>query len=160
MRDGILTCCLMPAQATTAIEEAASAHAIRLVDGLDYVGVLAIEFFLSADGLVVNEIAPRDHNTGHWSLNACRCDQFEQHVRAVAGYGLIPPAPTQAAAMVNLLGEALPPRMPDAPLRLMLQTYGKGIRPGRKLGHMTILGDSAEAVREEAVETLRVLGLD
>ncbi len=160
MRDGILTCCHMPALADDGLEQQARAHATKLVDALDYVGVLAIEFFLTRGELVVNEIAPRVHNTGHWSLNACACDQFEQHIRAVAGLGLVAPAPTQAAAMVNLLGAALPPTMPEAPLRVMLQTYGKGIRPGRKLGHMTILGDDPGAVRAEAARTLTALDLD
>jgi 5-(carboxyamino)imidazole ribonucleotide synthase len=150
MRDGILTCCHMPALAEQGVESKAQAVAQKLVDALDYVGVLAIEFFQSDDQLLVNELAPRVHNTGHWSLNACRCDQFEQHIRAVAGLELVAPAPTQAAAMVNLLGEQLPASMPDYPLRVMMQTYGKGIRPGRKLGHLTVLGEESVAVREAA----------
>lgn len=157
MRDGILTCSLMPASADDAIRDQAEHYAKALVNALDYVGVLAVEFFLSGDQLMVNEIAPRVHNTGHWSLNACRCDQFEQHIRAVAGYGLIAPEPTQAAAMVNLLGERLPATMPEGPLRIMMQTYGKSIRPGRKLGHLTLLGSDSEAVRGAALDMLESL---
>lgn len=159
MRDGILTCSLMPADIDPSLAEQARSYAERLVTALDYVGVLAIEFFLSGDALMVNEIAPRVHNTGHWSLNACRCDQFEQHVRAVLGMPLVAPAPTQVAAMVNLLGDQLPSRMPEGPLRIMMQTYGKGIRPGRKLGHLTLLGDEADAdaVRTAAIDMLAEL---
>ena len=157
MRDGILTCSLMPAAADDSVREQAQRHATALVNALDYVGVLAVEFFLSGDQLMVNEIAPRVHNTGHWSLNACRCDQFEQHIRAVSGHGLIAPEPTQAAAMVNLLGDRLPASMPEGPLRIMMQTYGKSIRPGRKLGHLTILGNDIEPVRAAALEMLEAL---
>lgn len=157
MRDGILTCSLMPASADDGMRQAAADYATRLVDGLNYVGVLAVEFFLAGHQLLVNEIAPRVHNTGHWTLNACRCDQFEQHVRAVMGRELVPPAPTQAAGMVNLLGDALPARMPDGPLRVMMQTYGKAVRPGRKLGHLTVLGADIGPVREAAEQMLKEL---
>ena len=112
-------------------------------DGLEHVGVFAVELFdLGEGGLVVNEIAPRVHNTGHWTMDACGCGQFEQHMRAVAGWPLGDPAPHSAAVMINLIGEdaenwSALSADPEARLHL----YGKReIRAGRKMGHVTRLG--------------------
>lgn len=113
-----------------------------LVEGLDYVGVMGVELFEMADGsLWVNEIAPRVHNTGHWTLDACEVDQFEQHIRAITGWPLGSASPFAAAEMINLLGEDAgrwAELASDPKARLWL--YGKsGAAPGRKMGHVNRL---------------------
>jgi 5-(carboxyamino)imidazole ribonucleotide synthase len=106
------------------------------------VGVIGVELFELEDGrLLVNEIAPRVHNTGHWTLDACEVDQFEQHIRAVAGWPLGPTGPFAAAVMENLIGDDAdrwPELAADPAARVWL--YGKDeARPGRKMGHVTRL---------------------
>ena len=150
MRDGILIGSFVPSgidddKAALAIE-----YANRLVKAMNYVGVLAIEFFLTEGELIVNEIAPRVHNTGHWTIGAVGADQFTQHVGCVMGESVREPAFTEAASMVNLLDDAFPAKMPQGPIRTLVQTYGKGIRKGRKLGHMTLIGPDASEIRREA----------
>ena len=132
------------APAAVSPETAAEAERIAraVTDSLDYVGVIGVELFELADGrLLVNEIAPRVHNTGHWTADACEVDQFEQHVRAVMGWPLGPTRPLAAAEMENLLGEdaARWPELAAEPgARLWL--YGKrDAAPGRKMGHVTRL---------------------
>jgi len=126
---------LTPAQAAEAKEIAR-----RIADALDYVGVFAVELFVAADGaLLVNEIAPRVHNSGHWTIEACQCSQFEQHIRAVAGWPLGDPARHADAVMENIIGAEA-----DAWESLSrsgaLHLYGKAeSRPGRKMGHVTRL---------------------
>ena len=145
---GVLRRSIAPAQASDAIHAAALKIARTTLERLDYVGVAGIELFdpaarlwLTAEGLLVNEFAPRVHNSGHWTLDACEVDQFEQHVRAVAGWPLGPTEPFAAAEMHNLLGEAAedwPALAADPAARLWL--YGKrGAEPGRKMGHVTRL---------------------
>lgn len=128
------------------LENAARAAMGKLMDGMDYVGVLTFEFFVvkKLDGgrmLIANEMAPRVHNSGHWSIEACRASQFENHCRAITGTELGPSVLLHpAAAMVNIVGEAPRPeevsRVPGATLHL----YGKEPRAGRKLGHITLVG--------------------
>ncbi len=113
--------------------------AATLLSALDYVGVLGLELFERDDGkLLVNEFAPRVHNTGHWTLDGCAVDQFEQHIRAVAGWPLGPTAAQQRVEMINLLGDevnAWPRYAREPESRLWL--YGKTeARPGRKMGHV------------------------
>ena len=108
----------------------------RILNALDYVGVIGVELFVTGAGLVVNEIAPRVHNSGHWTEAACLIDQFEQHVRAICGWPLGDGARHSDAEMLNLIGDAAA----DAPsIRgARLQLYGKAeARPGRKMGHLT-----------------------
>ena len=150
MRQGILIGSHVPASVTPEQQRLAETYARRLVDAMDYVGVLAIEFFVTDGRLIVNEIAPRVHNTGHWTMGAVGADQFIQHVSVVLGGAVTEPVFNQAAAMVNLLNAPLPARMPEGPIRVLMQTYGKGVRPGRKLGHLTLIGPDAGAVRLEA----------
>jgi len=124
------------------------------MDALDYVGLLCIEFFLTRNAeLFVNEIAPRPHNSGHLTFDACRTSQFEQQVRAICGLPLGSPEMLQpAAAMANLLGGLWATGEPDWSAALAfpdvkLHLYGKSVpRPGRKMGHLTALA----ATREEA----------
>jgi 5-(carboxyamino)imidazole ribonucleotide synthase len=130
----------VPSRLTAAQVENAKAIAKAIGDALDYVGVFAVELFVGADGaLLVNEIAPRVHNTGHWTIEACQCSQFEQHIRAVAGWPLGDPVRHADAVMENIIGAEA-----DAWQALAtsgaLHLYGKSeSRPGRKMGHVTRL---------------------
>jgi len=136
---GVLRTTSAPAPGAAAVQEKAEAIARRVLEGLDYTGVLGVELFELSDGrLLVNEIAPRVHNTGHWTQDGCACDQFEQHLRAIAGWPLGPTQALHAVEMENLLGAEVErwreiAAEPDARLHL----YGKGEpRPGRKMGHV------------------------
>ncbi len=141
--DGILRESLAPAQVSDDTRATALGMATRVLDALDYVGVMGMELFALKDGsLLVNEIAPRVHNTGHWTQDACTVCQFEQHIRAVAGWPLGDPAPHASARMVNLIGHDADAwedwlKTPNAVLHL----YGKReTREGRKMGHVNVLG--------------------
>lgn len=130
----------VPGRLTPAQVDQAKEIARTIADALDYVGVLAVELFVGSDGaLLVNEIAPRVHNTGHWTIEACQCSQFEQHIRAVAGWPLGDPVRHADAVMENIIGAEA-----DAWESLArsgaLHLYGKAeSRPGRKMGHVTRL---------------------
>ncbi len=112
-----------------------------LLAELDVVGVLAVELFELEDGaLLVNEIAPRVHNTGHWTQDGCEVDQFEQHIRAVCGWPLLPASRHGDAEMLNLLGDEVSDWRRLAAQPAALHLYGKAeARPGRKMGHLTRL---------------------
>jgi len=141
-----------------------------IAQGLSYIGVLCVEFFVLQDGsLVVNEIAPRPHNSGHYSLDACDQSQFDLQVRTLAGLPLTQPRLHSAAIMLNILGELWGPgldRTPpwDAVLALPgahLHLYGKHeARPGRKMGHLTLAAESAQAARATALDAARILGIE
>jgi len=133
--------------------------AVRIASALDYVGVLAVEFFVSKGALLVNELAPRPHNSGHWTLDAAHTSQFEQQVRALTGMALGDTSMTYpAVAMVNLLGDRWQhgePRraLPDANAGELLHLYGKReARSGRKMGHLTVLGDAVDSVLVRAIQ--------
>lgn len=136
---GILRRSIAPARVTPAVADQAERIAARVLAGLDYVGVIGIELFEMADGrLLVNEFAPRVHNTGHWTLDGCEVDQFEQHIRAIAGWPLGPTHATAQVEMLNLLGDEA-----DAWAKLAaepetrIHLYGKReAKPGRKMGHV------------------------
>ncbi len=139
---GILRRTLAPAHVSQALAEQAERIAARILSGLNYVGVIGIELFEMKDGrLLVNEIAPRVHNTGHWTQDGCAVDQFEQHIRAVAGWPLGPTEPHARVEMLNLLGDEVDAwaklaHEPDTRLHL----YGKrDAKPGRKMGHVNKL---------------------
>jgi 5-(carboxyamino)imidazole ribonucleotide synthase len=132
-RDGILHETRVPARVPASVAQDAVLLAGRILGALDYVGVLGVELFVTDAGLVVNEIAPRVHNSGHWTLDGCLVSQFEAHVRAICGWPVGDARRHSDAVMVNLLGDD-PPPLQDAALHL----YGKGeARPGRKMGHVT-----------------------
>jgi len=139
---GILRRTTAPARASRKLADHAEGIAHRILDGLDYVGVLAVEMFELDDGrLLVNEIAPRVHNSGHWTLDGCQVDQFEQHVRAIAGWPLGPTAAIARTEMINLIGSDVDqwPKL-AAELDARLWLYGKAeARPGRKMGHVNRL---------------------
>ena len=158
---------LPAAQASVAIEAAQA-----IAEGLDYVGVLCVEFFLLEDGsLVVNEIAPRPHNSGHYSMDACDVSQFELQVRTLAGLPLAAPRQHSPAIMLNLLGDLwfgdgrdmIAPRW-DEVLRLAgahLHLYGKqSPRHGRKMGHLTLTGATPAAVQATALQAATLLGIE
>jgi 5-(carboxyamino)imidazole ribonucleotide synthase len=136
---GILRRSLAPAAASPALAEQADRIAAKVLTGLGYIGVIGIELFELADGrLLVNEIAPRVHNTGHWTQDGCEVDQFEQHVRAVAGWPLAPARTIAQVEMLNLLGEEIHawPKFAAEP-ETRLHLYGKReAKPGRKMGHI------------------------
>jgi 5-(carboxyamino)imidazole ribonucleotide synthase len=162
--DGVLDLTVVPARVATIVAERATELARAVADALDYVGVLAVELFVVDGELYVNELAPRPHNSGHWTLDAARTSQFEQQVRAVCGIGLGATTMTApAVAMVNLLGDRWLGGEPDwerafSEPRTSLHLYGKATaRPGRKMGHLTVTGASADDVAAEAREIRDVI---
>jgi len=143
-RGGILRLSLAPApRRPEALQLEAENAARRILEALDYVGVLAVELFDCGGRLLANEIAPRVHNSGHWSIEGAVTSQFENHLRAVAGLPLGQTRTLGHSAMINLIGEVPESRellaLPGAHLHL----YGKSLRPGRKVGHVTLRADSA-----------------
>ncbi len=144
-RGGILRLSLAPApHLDPHIQRAAEDAARRLLESLKYVGVLAIEYFEHAGRLLANEMAPRVHNSGHWTIEGAITSQFENHLRAVLGLPLGSTGATGNSALLNLIGDLPEPSevltVPDAHLHL----YGKSPRPGRKLGHLTLRAASPE----------------
>ena len=142
-RDHILDLTLAPAPVPDEVAASAQAIARRVAEGLDLIGLLAVEMFVGRDGAVlVNEVAPRPHNSGHWTIDGCPASQFEMHVRAVAGLPLPPAVRHSDAVMKNLIGAeemALWPEILSTP-GLIPHLYGKAeARPGRKMGHVTRL---------------------
>jgi 5-(carboxyamino)imidazole ribonucleotide synthase len=172
-RNGILAVSVVPARVGPEIERQARHYATRIADALKYVGVLCVEFFVLEEAgtgrLVVNEIAPRPHNSGHYTIDACVTSQFEQQARILAGQPLGSTAPMAAAVMLNILGDVWfkdgrqrEPHwggvlhVPGAKLHL----YGKAEpRPGRKMGHVTAINGSVEAALNRASEVARVLNI-
>jgi 5-(carboxyamino)imidazole ribonucleotide synthase len=165
---------LPPAQSATAVAAAKS-----IANGLDYVGVLCVEFFVLADGaLVVNEIAPRPHNSGHYTMDACDESQFDLQVRTLAGLPLTQPRQHSPSIMLNLLGDlwsdangvraqavtsATPPPWAEvlALPGVHLHLYGKlEAKAGRKMGHINVTGASIDAVRATALQACKLLGLE
>ena len=144
-RGGILRLSLAPApQLSLPLQQEAENAARRILEALDYVGVLAVELFECDGHLLANEIAPRVHNSGHWSIEGAVTSQFENHLRGVAGLPLGKTQMLGHSAMLNLIGEVPEPgellAVPDTHLHL----YGKALRAGRKVGHVTVRAESAE----------------
>jgi 5-(carboxyamino)imidazole ribonucleotide synthase len=136
----ILARSVVPARLSAKQVEDAKAIARKIADALDYVGVLGVELFVTKDALLVNEIAPRVHNSGHWTIDACICSQFENHIRAVAGWPLGSTARHSDAVMENLIGDDAANWKSLAAKGGALHLYGKSeIRAGRKMGHVTYL---------------------
>jgi 5-(carboxyamino)imidazole ribonucleotide synthase len=144
-RDGILHTSTLPAKISTHTEQSAIEIASKIVTALDYVGVMGVEYFVATDGgLIVNEIAPRVHNSGHWTEAACAISQFEQHIRAVSGWPLANPTRHSDCIMENLIGDDIL-KMPNllSLTDVSIHLYGKSeSRPGRKMGHFTQLQKS------------------
>ncbi len=157
-RDGILRTSRAPApDVTPALQATAERHARRVLDRLGYVGVLAIELFQVGDELVANEMAPRVHNSGHWTIDGAETSQFENHVRAITGAPLGPTAARGAVGMVNLIGDVPDPAAILAIPGARLHLYGKSSKPGRKVGHVTIVGPTHDAVAPAVASVERLL---
>lgn len=148
-QDHILHLSIAPADISDDLAKKAETIAVSLIEKLDFVGTLAIEMFVVNDDIIINELAPRPHNSGHLTIDACNVSQFEQHVRAVCGLPLIKPKLIKPAIMVNLLGQHVDyalemwtePRFHEAKVHL----YGKEeLRPNRKVGHMTFMNENKE----------------
>lgn len=144
--DGVLSASLAPAQVDAALAHAAYAHARRLAESLDYVGVFALELFYRDGELLANEMAPRVHNSGHWTIEGAETSQFQNHLRAVLGLPLGETRVLGHVCMLNWIGE-----MPDAAPVLQeagghWHDYGKEPRAGRKVGHATLRADDAAAL--------------
>ena len=145
--DGILDTTRVPAAISAETRERAFGIAGTILTALDYVGVIGVELFCAGDDLIVNEIAPRVHNSGHWTEAGAVIDQFEQHIRAVAGWPLVDPVRHSDVEMKNLIGDdvdQVPEIAQETGARLHL--YGKTeTRPGRKMGHVTrVLGPATD----------------
>jgi len=152
-REGILRLSLAPAPQLSSKTQAAAEDIARLVlEALDYVGVLAIELFECDGKLLANEMAPRVHNSGHWTIEGAITSQFENHLRAVCGFPLGSTVAIGHSAMLNLIGDVPNPAdvlcIPDAHLHL----YGKSPRPGRKLGHVTLHAASNKSLAERLAD--------
>jgi 5-(carboxyamino)imidazole ribonucleotide synthase len=150
-REGILRRSVAPApNGSDRLQSEAQSIASRILDELGYVGLLAVELFEVDGRLLANEMAPRVHNSGHWTIEGAESSQFENHLRAIAGLPLGATGPRGASVMLNLIGAVPDPEsvldVPGAHLHL----YGKAPRPGRKLGHVTLRGDDAAEVSAAA----------
>jgi 5-(carboxyamino)imidazole ribonucleotide synthase len=166
-RNHILDVTVVPARVHESVEREAAQLACRIAEKLELVGLLAVEMFLKEDGeLVVNELAPRPHNSGHWTIEGCATSQFEQQVRAVCGLPLGSTKILRPAAMANLLGEVWMSGEPDWAKALTsegvhLHLYGKTEpRPRRKMGHLTALADTAEEAMARVTEARAALRAD
>jgi 5-(carboxyamino)imidazole ribonucleotide synthase len=161
-RDGILRVSTAPApHVSPELQGRAEAHARAAMEELHYVGVLAIEFFQVGDELIANEMAPRVHNSGHWTIEGAVTSQFENHLRAICGLELGSTDPKGCSAMVNLIGELPSEDLLPEDEAVHLHLYGKASRPGRKLGHVTIVEDDPGAlvrVLQEVTRTADNLG--
>lgn len=145
--DGILSCSVAPAEVSETKTRAAREYARRIMSSFDYVGVLALEMFEAGERLIANEIAPRVHNSGHWTIEGAETSQFENHLRAILGLPLGSTEIARPAAMLNLIGDVPPAeRLFELP-RAHVHLYGKEPRPGRKLGHVTLLDPSQDELR-------------
>jgi 5-(carboxyamino)imidazole ribonucleotide synthase len=157
--DGILHISRAPAQeVSSALRDSAAAGLEALMSRLDYVGVLVVEFFQMGDRLIANEMACRVHNSGHWTIEGASTSQFENHMRAVAGLTLGDTGVEGYAAMINLIGEIPELAQIESSPEIHVHVYGKSPAPGRKLGHVTVLADSREALEAKIDEVLAVVG--
>lgn len=155
----ILAYSILPARVSEETRAKAEELAIKIAEGLDSIGLLAVELFCLADGsLLVNELAPRPHNSGHWTQDGCATSQFEQHIRAVCDLPLGAPTLLSPVVMVNIMGEDYPLKV-EAALEdpgVHLHLYGKAEpRPGRKMGHLNVLGDTPDDALSRAREAKR-----
>ncbi len=157
--EGILRCSNAPASPVwPELQARAEAHAVTVLEALDYVGVLAIEWFLVGDALVANEMAPRVHNSGHWSIEGSVTSQFDNHLRAVLGLPLGATEVNVPCACVNVIGT-----WPDRSALLAIpgarvHDYGKAPRAGRKIGHVTVLGTDRETVAQRVAQVRALTG--
>jgi 5-(carboxyamino)imidazole ribonucleotide synthase len=166
-RNGVLDVSIAPARGSAEVREQAQALARGVAESLHYVGTLGVEFFVCNDSLYINEMAPRPHNSGHYTIDACVTNQFEQQVRAMCGLPLGEARQHSAAVMVNLLGDVWPDGSEPAWAELFAQSdlklhlYGKHeARPGRKMGHFTVIGEDAAEVLADALSARERIGVE
>jgi 5-(carboxyamino)imidazole ribonucleotide synthase len=157
-RDGILR--LSIASSAHPLQQLAELYALRTLDKLNYVGVLAFEFFEIDGGLMANEIAPRVHNSGHWTIEGAECSQFENHLRAIAGLPLGSTAKVGESAMVNFIGSVPELAQLAAIENCHPHHYGKAFKPGRKVGHATLRCADRETLEEQICEVEALLPRD
>jgi len=158
VHDGGILALSRPGEFSGSLQEAAEDRMLRLMEHFDYRGVLTIEFFLLDGELLANEIAPRVHNSGHWTIDGSECSQFENHVRAVSGMPLGQTGLVRPSLMFNWIGE-----MPDRDRAMSVpglhwHDYGKQPRPGRKIGHATLTAGSTEVLMERAFRLADIAG--
>jgi len=148
-REGILRLTIAPApNLTPELQSAAEAYARKVLEHFDYVGVIATELFQVGSELLVNEIAPRVHNSGHWTIEGAETSQFENHIRAITDMPLGSTQPRGYSAMINIIGERPDPASILAVAGAHYHDYGKSARPGRKIGHITVRADDRETLAE------------
>jgi len=161
-RDGILRVSTAPApEVAPELQERAERHALAVMERLGHVGVFAIELFQVGEELLGNEMAPRVHNSGHWTIEGAATSQFENHLRAICGLEIGSTSAEVHSAMVNLIGSVPPAGSFDLERDVHLHLYGKGFRPGRKLGHVTVVGpdpDTRDRVLGRVTRTADNLG--
>ena len=162
-RNGILHCSRAPANVSEAVKKQVQDSTRKIADALDYHGVLAVEYFITPDGVFFNEMAPRPHNSGHYTLDACAASQFEQQARILCGLPLGDPTQHTPAVMINLLGDLWNGSEPDWTLlegdaSVRLHLYGKKEpRPGRKMGHLCVLDPDPDSAYARACSLYREL---
>lgn len=156
--EGVLSASLAPADVPEPLAREAIGHARRLADSLDYVGVFALELFDAGDRLLANEMAPRVHNSGHWTIEGARTSQFENHLRAILGWPLGDTGARGVSCMLNFLGEVPEAAAALAVPGLHLHDYGKAPRAGRKVGHATLCADTAEELVQRLERAGQALG--
>ncbi|MBB1472627.1 5-(carboxyamino)imidazole ribonucleotide synthase [Luteimonas sp. MC1782] len=156
--EGVLSASLAPASVTPAVEATAVAHARALAEALDYVGVFALELFCRDGVLLANELAPRVHNSGHWTIEGAETSQFANHLRAVLGLPLGATRALGHACMLNWIGEMPPPHAVLAEAGGHWHDYGKQARPGRKVGHATLRADDTADLVEALARVGAALG--
>lgn len=155
-RDGILRVS-RPFPGEPALQANAETHGRALMDALDYVGVLTIEFFQVGDELLGNEFAPRVHNSGHWTIEGAETSQFEQHLRAVSGLPLGPSGARAYSKMANLIGSAPDPATVTGIPGAHLHLYGKTPRPNRKIGHITVTAEDQDTLHSRWLQVTPLL---
>ena len=144
--DGILRTSVALPQPNPALQQQAEQMLAAILNELNYVGVMAMECFIVGDRLLINELAPRVHNSGHWTQNGASISQFELHLRAILGLPLPQPVVSTPSVMVNLIGTAVNEQWLSLPL-VHLHWYEKEVRPGRKVGHLNLNDPSAADLR-------------
>lgn len=153
-KDHILHLSMVPARIEPQLEQRARELAGRIAETLNVIGLIAVEMFITEEGsLYVNELAPRPHNSGHYTYDACMTSQFEQHVRAICNLPLGPTTLLTPVVMVNVLGEHVAPlleKLPSMPGNMKVHLYGKKeVKPKRKMGHVNVLANSVDLALEE-----------
>lgn len=157
-KDGILTTTIVPAKSSD-LDDVTVEYAKQLATALNYVGVLVVEFFQTADSVYVNEMAPRVHNSGHWSIEGAATSQFENHLRAGLNLPLGSTQMNGMAAMLNWIGAFPENILHITDEQFYWHVYGKSPRPGRKIGHSTLLATTPQALHDKIVDLVKKLGV-